>query len=117
MSVANDKRQHDRIVFRKTVRAFPVLPSKSGHIYEVQKNSVWVQAYNISEGGLLLETEQFSKSSLILKLNFEATKDEMAEVYGKVIWVEGGRCGVRFLFADANLRKGIRALVRKNDTN
>lgn len=116
MGAVENKRQHERVGFQKVARVFPVLPSKSGHIYEVQKDSVWVQASNISEGGLLLETEQFSKSSLILKLNFEATQDEMAEVYGKVIWVEGGRCGIRFLFADANLRKAIRALVRKNGT-
>ena len=115
MGVTNDKRQHERVGFQKVARVFPVLPSKSGHIYEVQKDSIWVQASNISEGGLLLETEQFSKSSLILKLNFEVAKDETVEVYGKIIWVEGGRCGVRFLFADNNLRKSIRALARKND--
>ena len=115
MDAAKEKRQFHRIGFRKTVRVFPVLPSKSGNIFEVQKDSIWSQADNISEGGLLLETEQFPKSSLILKLNFEVAKDETVEVYGKVIWVEGGRCGVRFLFADNDLRKAIRSLARKND--
>lgn len=114
MGVANDKRQHDRVGFRKVVRVFPVLPSKSGNIYEVQKNSIWIQADNISEGGLLLETEQFPKSSIILKLNFEVAPEQMTEVYGKVIWVEGGRCGVRFLFADNDLRKAVRVLARRS---
>lgn len=115
MAEMKEKREYLRIGFEKTVRVFPVLPSSSGNIFEVQKNSVWAQASNISEGGLLLETEQFSKSSLILKLNFEVAKDETAEVYGKVIWAEGGRSGVRFLFADQNLRKSIRGLARKNN--
>ncbi|HVZ81358.1 MAG TPA: PilZ domain-containing protein [bacterium] len=115
MEAAKDKRQYQRVGFRRTVRVFPVLPSKSGNIYEVQKDSIWVQADNISEGGLLLATEQFSKSSLILKLNFEVGLDRMVEVYGKVIWVEGGRCGVRFLFADNELRKAVRGIARKAD--
>ncbi len=112
-----ENREYSRVSFQKVVRVFPVLPSKSGNIYEVQKNSTWVQADNISEGGLLLGTEQFSKSALILKLNFEVEKDVMVEVYGKIIWVEGGRSGVRFLFADNNLRKAIRVLARQAEND
>lgn len=112
-----EKREHLRVGFQKVVRVFPVLPSRSGNIYEVQKNSVWVQADNISEGGLLLGTEQFPKSSIILKLNFEVEKNVMVEVYGKIIWAEGGWSGVRFLFADNNLRKAVRALARQAEND
>lgn len=115
MAEMKEKREHSRLPFRKLVQVFSVLPSQSGYIYEVQKESQSVKAQNISEGGLLLETEKFPRSTPVLKLHFEIAQDEPLEAYGKVVWNEDGRCGIRFLFVDSKLRKAVVTMAKKAD--
>ncbi len=115
MNELNEKRHFDRFKFQKPVRVFSVLPSKSGNIYEVQKNCLELKASNISEGGLNLEVEKPLDSQYLLKMNFEVEKDQLVEVYGKVVWSRENHCGVRFMLTDPVLRKGIRSIEKKRN--
>src|SRR5580704_13023884 len=114
MNNSSEKRRFNRFDFQKSVQVYPVLPLKSGNIYEVQKNSIEVKASDISEGGLRLETSQGLDPKFLLKLNFEVQKDERIEVYAKIMWAEKTHCGVRFMLTDSILRKSIRAIAKKN---
>ncbi len=113
MIKSSDKRRFNRFAFQKSIHVFPVLPSKSGNIYEVQKSSIEVKASDISEGGLRLEFHPGLDPKFLLKLNFEVEKDERIEVYGKIIWSEKNHLGVRFMVTDSILRKGIRSIAKK----
>ncbi len=114
MNPAFEKRKHGRVEFQKSVQVFPVIPSRSGHIFEVQEKPVPAWANDISEGGLRLETSQAYDPNFLLKLNFEVEEDKAVEVFGKVIWTRDHHCGVRFMLVDQDMRKGIRALSPKD---
>lgn len=105
-----EKRIHNRIGLQKTVRIFAVLPSKSGNIYEVQKESFEARTSDVSEGGLGLETARPLSPDGLLKINFKLEEDQPVEVYGKVVWSQPNRCGVRFVHTDVSLLKSLRAL-------
>lgn len=111
MSKTSEKRIYNRIDFQKPVRIFPVLPSKSGNIYEVQKDSFEAQASDVSEGGLGLKVTKPLSPEFLVKMNFELTENQPVEVYGKIIWSQSNRCGIRFMHTDASLRKSLRALA------
>jgi hypothetical protein len=113
MTAKAEKRKFDRYAFPKTVQAFPVLPSRSGNIFEVQKQSLEVAAHDISEGGLRLETDRSFDPQFLLKLSFEVVQERPVEVFGKIIWSSEGYHGVRFMLADQELKKGIRAIGKK----
>ena len=108
-----EKRQHPRFDFRETVKVFPVVPSKSGHIYEVQNKSVEFEACDISEGGLGLKAGHEFDGEIVLKMNFEVEKNQPVVVFGKVVWSEEKHLGVRFLMIDPEMRKSIRTLAKK----
>ena len=113
MKKMNDKRRHDRFEFQKRIHVFPVLPSKSGNIYEVQKDSFEAHSSNLSEGGLGLETAKPLNPDFLLKVNFELQSDQAMEVYGKVVWSRQNHCGIRFMYTDASLRRGIKFLAQE----
>ena len=113
MGQAAEKREFDRFDFQKPVLIYPVSPSKSGNILEVESRSLEAKAHNISEGGLKLVTPQSFPENSILKLNFKVKKDQTVEVYGKIMWSEQKSCGVRFVLADPEARQGIRAIGQK----
>lgn len=113
MNKVDEKRRHDRYEFQKTVRVYPVLPSQSGNIYEVQKESFEARTSDLSEGGLGLETRKPLDPHFLLKMNFEVENSQAVEVYGKVIWSTPNRCGVRFMYADSSLRRSIRSIPQK----
>ncbi len=79
-----------------------------------KKKPIEVKARDISEGGLRLETGEIPDSQFLLKMNFEMVKDQPVEVYGKIMWSHKNHCGVRFVLTDSILRKGIRAITKKN---
>ena len=108
-----EKRKHHRVEFRQPVRVFPVLPSKSGNIYEVQTESFEVQAHDISEGGLRLQTHQDLNPQFLVKLNFEILKDQPVEVFGKIMWSQEKHHGIRFMLVDQEMRRDIKSLARK----
>ncbi len=108
-----ERRKFDRIEFQKPVRVFAVNISKSGHIWEVSRNSIEVWANNISEGGLRLESIQLFDVNLTLKFYFEFEENMGAEEYGRIAWSYDHHCGVHFLEVDQNLRAGIRAMRYK----
>ncbi|SRR5579871_1073963 len=110
MNAANEKRKFNRFEFQKPIRVFPVLPSKSGNIYEVQKESFEVRASDVSEGGVGFETNRNMNPDWLLKMNFEVEANEPVEVYGKIVWSRSNRCGVRFMHMDSSLRKIVRSL-------
>lgn len=112
MNPVTEKRQHPRVDFQKPVKVFPVLPSKSGNIYEVQTRPVEFQAYNISEDGLGLEADGDLGDEVILKINFEVERDRPVIVFGKIIWSHERHFGVRFLMVDQEMRKSIKALAK-----
>lgn len=113
MAVAPEKRRYNRFEFQKSVQVFPVLPSKSGNIFEVQQNPLKVWANDISEGGLRLETSNSFNPNFLLKLNFEVEEEKLVEVFGKIIWTRDSHCGIRFMLADQEMRKGIRSFAKK----
>jgi len=113
MNAPVEKRKHHRFEFQQTVQVFPVLPSKSGNIYEVQKDPIEIQAKDISEGGVRIHAYHDLDPDSILKLNFEIAKDRPVEVFGKIIWSQERHHGVRFLLADQETRKGIKSLAQK----
>ncbi|HUO58408.1 MAG TPA: PilZ domain-containing protein [bacterium] len=113
MTINVEKRKHNRFEFQKPVRVFPVLPSKSGNIYEVQTESFEVQARDISEGGLRLQSQQELNPQFLVKLNFEISKDQPVEVFGKIMWSQERHHGIRFMLVDQEMRKGIKSLARK----
>jgi len=110
MTAANEKRRFNRVEFQKPIRVFPVLPSKSGNIYEVQKESFEVHASDVSEGGVGFETTRPMNPDFLVKMNFEAVENQPVEVYGKIVWTQSNRCGVRFMHMDSSLRKLVRSL-------
>ena len=109
MSKTSEKRIHNRIDFNKPVQVFPVLPSKSGNIYEVQKESFEAQASDVSEGGLGLKVSKPMNPEFLVKMNFELTDKQPIEVYGKIIWSQSDRCGIRFMHTDTAFRKMLRS--------
>ena len=106
-----EKRQHRRFHFLEPVSVFPVLPSKSGNIFEVQPQALQAQARDISEGGVKLHLDRPLGPGSLLKLTFEVLQEEEVEVFGKIIWTDREHCGIRFMLADPVLRKGVRALA------
>lgn len=110
MSETKEKRRFHRVDFQKKIRVFPVLPSKSGNIYEVQKESFDARSFNISEGGLSFGAEQELDPQFLLKMNFEAPGDLPVEVYAKVIWAKDRQCGVRFIYTEPSLRNSVRSI-------
>lgn len=113
MTAKAEKRKFDRYEFQEKVRVFPVLPSRSGNIYEVQEKAVEFRALDISEGGLRLETDQELDPRSLLKLSFEVAKDRPVEVFGKIMWSQERHHGIRFMLADQEMKKGIRAIGKK----
>jgi hypothetical protein len=111
MKMVEEKRRYNRFGFQKSVQVYPVLPSISGNIFEVQKESIEARASNVSEGGLALETSRPLNPDNLVKMNFEVADHQPVEVYGKIIWSRSNRCGVRFMYLDASLRKGVRSLA------
>ena len=112
MTAMEEKRRFNRFDFQNVIHVFPVLPSKSGNIFEVQKESFEASASNISEGGLKFETKKELSPNFLLKLNFELTHDQPLEVYGKVIWSKDNRFGIRFMYTDQTLRQAVRSIAR-----
>lgn len=113
MKMTEEKRRYQRIDFQKPVQVFPVLPSQSGNIFEVQKESIEARASDVSEGGLGLETSQPLNPDFLVKMNFEVAGNQAVEVYGKIVWSRSNRCGIRFIYLDASLRKGVRSMAQK----
>jgi len=116
MTYIEEKRKFNRFEFQKTVQIFPVLPSKSGNIFEVHKKPIEAWANDISEGGLRLEAADSFEPNFLLKLNLELEEDRSVEVYGKIIWSRDSHCGVRFMMVDKQLRKGILAIATKKNS-
>ena len=113
---ASDKRQYHRFEFKKPVQVFPVVPSVSGNIFEVHNQSTEMHSHNISEGGLRLEAPGKIQNDSLLKINFDISKDQRIEVYGKVMWTEANHFGVRFILPDPELRQGLKQM-QKNGKN
>lgn len=108
-----EKRRYKRFEFKEEVRVFPVLPSSSGNIFEVQQDSVPTAAFDISEGGLRMKWVEDLNPEFLLKLNFQFSKDLPVEVYGKIVWSQEKECGVRFMVPDAAIRHGVKSLSAK----
>jgi hypothetical protein len=115
-SGVSDKRQYQRFEFKKPVQVFPVVPSVSGNIFEVHRQSTEMFSHNISEGGLRLETPLKVQNESLVKINFEMSEDQPVEVYGKVMWTQDKHFGVRFILPAVELRQGLKKM-RKNGKN
>ncbi len=113
MAALQEKRRYKRFDFQKSVKIFPVLPSKSGNIYEVQTQAVQVKAVDISEGGLRLETDADLNENFLVKMHFEMTKDRPVEVFGRIMWSSEKQHGIRFMIADHEIQHGVRAIAKK----
>ena len=108
-----EKRRHIRQETFKSIRVLPIVPSKSGNIYEVQDRPVAGKAVDISVtgAGLKISTRGLEPQSL-LKLIFETPEGDDFEVYAKIIWSERTRCGVRFVMSDQAVLKAVQEISR-----
>ena len=113
MNAPVEKRQHQRYEFQQSVRVFPILPSKSGNIYEVHNEPIEFHARDISEGGLRIQAEHELNPHYLLKLHFEVSKDQPVEVFGKIMWSQEKHHGVRFMLVDQTMRRSIKSLAKK----
>lgn len=106
-----EKRRHGRQEALKPVRVLPIVPSKSGNVFEVLDRPVEGQTIDISEtgAGLKISTRGLQPQSL-LKLFFETPDGDSFEVYAKIIWSERTRCGVRFVLSDQAVLKAVREI-------
>lgn len=109
---ASERRQRPRIPFVGTVSFHHVLPSKSGHIYEVRDPAVQAKAYDINEDGLCLSLSPALEPQAILKLNFEI-REKTVDVYARVVWTNRDRCGLRFIVLDRVCNRAIREFIEK----
>ncbi len=116
MNYIEEKRKFNRVEFQKTVKVFPVVPSRSGNIFEVQKKPIEAWVNDISEGGLRFEAADSFDPNFLLKLSLEIEEEKSVEVYGKIIWSRDSHCGVRFMLVDQELRKGIHAISKKKNS-
>jgi hypothetical protein len=112
MTEAPEKRRHLRVEFNEAVRVQPVLPSGADRVLEVQEATFHARALDLSEGGLRLEMGEAPRPDFLLKLGFEIA-DHPLEVYGRIVWTEGNRCGVRFMISDPVIQAGVKALSEK----
>jgi hypothetical protein len=103
-----EKRLHRRQEALKPIRVLPIVPSKSGNVFEVLDRPVEGQTIDISEtgAGLKISTRGLQPQSL-LKLFFETPDGDAFEVYAKIIWSERTRCGVRFVLSDQAVLKAV----------
>ena len=106
-----EKRRHHRQEAHKPVRVLPIVPSKSGNVFEVLDRPVEGRTIDISEtgAGLKISTRGLQPQSL-LKLFFETPEGDAFEVYAKIIWSERTRCGVRFVLSDQAVLKAVREI-------
>ncbi len=110
-----EKRRFDRFEFQKSVQVFPVLPSLSGNIFEIQNKPIEAWANDISEEGLQLEVSQTFNPNFLLKLNFDFGKNKSVEAYGKIIWSYDYHSGLRFMLVDQHLREQIQSIGEKKN--
>lgn len=111
-----EKRQFNRYEFQKWVQIFPVLPSGTGSVWEVQPTHVGAWANNISEGGLQIESVHPFDAQFPLKLNIEFEKGRIIEAYGKLVWSHDNHCGIQFMWLDQRLRNGIQTFAGKKNS-
>ncbi len=111
MANSIDQRRHSRHKTKKNLQIFPVLPSKSGNIYEVQNKPLPASTVDISEGGAGLEISARSLTpQSLLKLTFKTPFHEEIEVYAKIIWSDKSRMGVHFILSDQAVLKAIKEI-------
>jgi c-di-GMP-binding flagellar brake protein YcgR len=107
-----EKRRHIRLEAIQSIQVFPVLPSKSGNIYEVQNKPLPASTIDISEGGVGLQISSKNlEPQAILKLSFETPAEGEVEVYSKIMWSDKTRCGVRFIMADQAILKAVKVFA------
>ncbi len=108
-----EKRKHSRIKFDGDVKIHPVMQSKSGNILEVQSKEITAKSDDLSEGGICLELGDTHAATDILKLTFNIKKEKAVDVYAKLAWKSGAKCGLQFIVLDDESRKQIKDYVEK----
>jgi hypothetical protein len=92
-----DKRRFPRVDFTSSLDVYPVIPSKSGFIFEVAPRHESMKAKDISQSGIRLATPQPIAYRSILKLRMELRKKQPVELFARVIWSENGQSGLKFI--------------------
>jgi hypothetical protein len=101
----NDRREHTRTQFNGLITLYPVRPSKSGHILELEPDQIMAQAQDISESGIRFEVDDSDFSNDILKISFYIQNLKLVDVYAQLAWKDNKVCGLQFKFLD-NLSRG-----------
>jgi hypothetical protein len=110
MSPSEEKRSVPRFEFQKKVRLFPVRPSKSGHILEIQDTPLDSWANDISAAGLgLVGVRAFAPHTLV-KMDIEGLDHKIVDAYGTIVWAYDNHAGVRFVLKDHRLSQKIEAI-------
>jgi hypothetical protein len=112
-NIPEERRKQPRVPFSEQVQIYPVTESKSGNIFEVQKDFLTVKAFDLSEGGIRLELGVPDPPAPILKLNFQIQKDRSVTVYGKLAWSSGKFAGCRFIALEKESLQQIQDFLEK----
>lgn len=106
--MAKEKRQFQRFEVQEIVRVYVLsgMDGKNGgKAPHPPRSPLYLNARNISQEGLCLETKDFLLPNQILRLDFQNTHDGRTEALAAVVWSEKNACGLRFLKDGDPLRR------------
>jgi hypothetical protein len=110
-----DKRQTQRVGFTSEVSAFSVLPSKSGHIFEVYPQHHLYHSVDISRGGIRLTTHKPFPQDSILKLKVEILKKRPLDIFARVVWSNDHHTGLKFIVLHEEVQRHIAQYTRTSE--
>ena len=110
-----DKRQTQRVGFTSDVSAFPVVPSKSGNIFEVYPQQHMYSAVDISRGGIRLSTSTPFPQDTILKLKVEILKKHPLDIFARVVWSNNRHTGLKFIVLHEDVQRHITHYTRASE--
>lgn len=109
----SNRRKHPRAKFRNQIHAYPVRESKSGNIFEVQKDPLAVKTIDLSEAGIRLEWGISKPLNPILKIKIEVNNNESVDAFSRLVWSSEKFTGYKFILLDPGEEKSIRDFVNQ----
>lgn len=109
---SHERRKYHRVPFSETVTIHQVLESKSGNVFEVDNGSVTLSSKDISEGGMRLDQGPVATLSKLVQVNFKIRKNQILEVYAKLVWQRSGQIGIQFVVFGDEIRRHLRGYVK-----
>jgi hypothetical protein len=109
-----EQRLFKRANHRMTVEIQSVSTSESGNVFEVKHERVHLNSCDLSERGMGLRLPFSGKVGSVLKISCRVGPDpkDIVEVFARVMWSKGKKCGVHFLMLENEAREILRGIVR-----